>query len=449
MTNIATAINDAPLVQPEDICDRIEDHTLTAIEIARLKTMNKDYIHVSVGGKQRIVMLKPCVVNGETHSFESIGEFQGYFLHQDKIARMNAGIAWLKWKGKRFKPAGIGFYPSNDCPDNVFNLYQGVKVTPDGSKSCDIYLKHLENVICDGDQEAFQYLVGWLAHLIQKPEEKPSVAIVMKSVEGTGKGTMVHPLLQILGAHGVQINGAGQIGGRFNATMENKLLVFADEVDLTHPATANKFKGLISESVINLERKGIDPEPMPNYSRFIFASNHENVIKAGLRERRYLVLEPNPDKAQNSAYFDHLWKWIKEGGGASALLYYLQHLDISEFKPNKAPVTKALITEKLDSLRPAEKFMYERLLEERPFMGKNLLSATELVDDFIDWNETNIENISPSQARSLIGKLLSRMKFSVKGRSDRGSGKYYEVGQTEDWRRRFSEMLGDDISVLF
>jgi len=448
MSTIAEKIQNTPAITVEDVSNNVGDEVLSLVELSELKAMNKKYTHVSVGGRQRVVMVKPCIINGETYSFESISEFQGYFLHTNKIAKMNTGLAWLKWKGKRFKPAGIGFYPSNNSPDDVFNLYQGLRVKPDSSKSCEIYLNHLERVICNGDQQAFKYLVGWLAHLIQKPDEKPSVAIVMKSVEGAGKGTMVKPLLQILGVHGVQINGAGQVGGRFNSTMENKLLVFADEVDLTDSVTANKFKGLISESVINLERKGIDPEPMPNYSRFIFASNHDNVIKAGLRERRYLVLEPNPDKAQDDSYFKHLWGWINDAG-ASALLHYLQSYDLDDFKPNQAPVTKALIAEKLDSLRLAEKFMYERLSEEKPFLGICRLPASDLVKEFSEWCEEGAEKTTSSQARSLIGKVLSRMKVEVKGRSDRGVGKFYEFGSANESRKKFADMLGHDIKTLF
>ena len=446
--NMNDAIEAASPIDLETIYNSIEEKILTNEELERLLKMNKKYSHVAVGGKQRVIILKPHAVNGTSHSFESLSEFSGYFLHRDKIAGLSAGAAWLRWKGKIFKPDGIGFYPSNNCPKDMFNLYQGVKVKPDASKSCDIYLNHLEHIICVGDQKAFHYLVGWLAHLIQHPEEKPSVAIVMKSVEGTGKGSMVKPLLQILGAHGVQINGAGQVGGRFNATMENKLLVFADEVDLTHPVTANKFKGLISETVINLERKNIDPEPMPNYSRFIFASNHDNVIKAGLRERRYLVLEPNPDKAQDTDYFAQLWGWINEGG-ASALLYYLQNYELDGFNPNQAPTTKALIDEKLASLRPAEQFMYDNLLKEKPFLGALRLPATDLVCQFEVWNEQYSESVTSSQARSLIGKVLSRMKIQVKGRSGRGKGKYYDVERPEEWREHFAEMLSHEVNEIF
>ncbi|HFL4350909.1 TPA: primase-helicase family protein, partial [Escherichia coli] len=117
----------------------------------------------------------------------------------------------------------------------------------------------------------------WMAHIIQKPDEKPSVAIVMKSVPGTGKGTTVKPLLQILGQYAAHINGAGHISGRFNSILANKLLVFADEVTIHKPSEADRLKAIISEPTFNLERKGIDAEPMPNFARLIFASNSTQV----------------------------------------------------------------------------------------------------------------------------------------------------------------------------
>ncbi|EPT3041722.1 primase-helicase family protein, partial [Escherichia coli] len=92
-----------------------------------------------------------------------------------------------------------------------------------------------------------------------------------------GKGTTVKPLLQILGQYAAHINGAGHISGRFNSILANKLLVFADEVTIHKPSEADRLKAIISEPTFNLERKGIDAEPMPNFARLIFASNSTQV----------------------------------------------------------------------------------------------------------------------------------------------------------------------------
>ena len=95
-----------------------------------------------------------------------------------------------------------------------------------------------------------------MAHLLQKPDEKPTTAILLRSVEGTGKGTMVKPLLAMVGAQGAHINGHHHITGQFNSVIANKLLIFADEVDLSASQVADKLKALISEPIVQLERKG-------------------------------------------------------------------------------------------------------------------------------------------------------------------------------------------------
>lgn len=421
---------------------------LKSEQVEALKRLNEDYTHVTIGGKHKVVMKKPCQTNGVTHSFEDLGQFRNYFLHRERIEGHSLGAAWLKWPSKHYKPDGVGFYPvPQKCPNTVFNLFMGFGVTAkDGDVSP--YLYHLERVICAGDQVSYAYLLGWLAHLVQKPDEKPSVAIVMKSVEGTGKGTMVEPLARILGPHFTHINGHGQIAGRFNSAIANKLLIFADEVDLTDYKVADKLKGLISEPTISLERKGIEPEPLPNYGRFIFASNRDQVIKAGLRERRYLVLEPDSLYAQDMAYFQRLRAWIANGG-AEALFHYLSQLDISTFSPYKAPTTRALLDEKLASLKPSEMYLFTELSSEKPFNGANRLYVRDLVDSFRRWSEEQTgEVIKPSSAQTQMGRLMVRAGAQVQGRSDRGSGKFYDLCDV-DIKAGFAQIMGQSVKDVF
>ncbi|WP_244175738.1 toprim domain-containing protein, partial [Xenorhabdus vietnamensis] len=43
---------------------------ITGAELVLLEKMNKTYTHITIGGKHRVVSLKPCQVNGVTHVFE-------------------------------------------------------------------------------------------------------------------------------------------------------------------------------------------------------------------------------------------------------------------------------------------------------------------------------------------------------------------------------------------
>ena len=417
--------------------------TLSEQDVKTLVKMNTIYTHAVVGGKNLIISLKHCQVQGQAFTFEPLEEFRKGFMHKPKLGvekKKNPAQAWLEWGGKNYKPDGTGFYPIPDkCPATVFNFFQGYRVQPKAG-DCTVYLEHLQHIICNNDPAAYAYLIGWMAHLFQKPDEKPNVAIVLKSVEGTGKGAMVEPLMMILGTHGNKTNGSYALAGRFNGIIANRLLIFADEVDLTDKHTADRLKSIITETTVNLERKGLEIEPLPNNCRLIFASNHGRVLNAGIRERRYLVLEPSEAKAQDSAYFTALWAWT-HNGGAAHLLHYLLQVDISDFNPYKCPQTQALIDEKLAALSGINRYFYTEIMKAEPFDGKLRINAGELVTDFMTWCESHDIVTNEPAARSVTGKMMVRLNVTVGGRSDRGGGKVYEIPDRDVLVQQFANLL--------
>lgn len=438
--------NQAPSIEYGKAVDCVNGKSLSEAEITRLNLLNQKYSHVVVGGKHKVASKIPCPHVGSELSLESIGDFKNHFLTEHRIAGLNVGDAWLRWSGKVFKSAGLNFCPEPErCPPEVYNLYEGFGVEV-LLGDVEPYLFHLKHVICDGDQKAYDYLLSFLAHLVQKPMEKPGVAIVLKSVEGTGKGTFFEPLKRILGTHASQINGAYQLTGRFNSVVANQQLVFADEVDLTDPRTADKVKGLITEPRVCLERKGIDPIHMTSYSRFIFASNHEQVLRAGSRERRFLVLEPSAEYAQKREYFDHLWNWIN-ANGPSYLLKYLIIYDISNFDPRRAPVTKALLDEKLQNLTPYQHYMFSELSKDSPFGGAVRLYTGDLVNNCKIWMEDSGYTVVIPQVRSAVGKLVQRMGIDRSGKHGRNA--MYELPSTEEMQTSFARLLGHERLEIF
>lgn len=421
---------------------------LTVDEVTRLKEMNKLFTHVLYGGKNKITFLTSSETIDQTHIYMSLDEFIHYTSDLPVIGGSNAGRAWTRWAGKNKKLGGVGFYPNQDkCPVSFFNTY--IKPSIKSIKGdCSIYLAHVHDVICDSDQKAYEYLIQYFAHIVQRPEEKPNVAIVMKSVEGTGKGTMMKPLLQIFGAQGIHINGDRHLTGQFNSATANKLLVFADEVNLTSHIIADKIKGIISESTVQMEKKGLEAIAIPNYARVVFASNRSHVIKAGTKERRYLVLEPSSRMAQNTLYFERLNQWINNRG-AQALLYYLLNIDLEKFNPFKAPSTSALIDQKLQSFNNAHQYVYEQLVNHADFAKAARINAPKIIDEFHKWCGVRNIGITPASARSQLGKLFTAIAGPSSGRSDRDGGKVYELPTIQVMREKFAQQLNLEAQDIF
>jgi putative DNA primase/helicase len=435
---------------------RINNKDLEPWELARLKEISNDNFHVVVGARHRILVWKHCPVDARRPTFESINDFQNYFLHLPSIAGLNQGKALMSWSGKIFYTNGIGYYPdTSNLPANCFNLFQGWKVSPIETTGLDldpdlvIIKTHLHEIICNGDQRAYQYLIGWLAQMLQQPEDKPPVAVLLKSVEGSGKGTVYELIRKMLGSNAYQVNGNSQLVGRFNSIIDGRLFVFGDEVDMTDKSQYDKLKSLISEKTQSVERKGLEPAPVRVLARFMFTGNHDHLIKAGTNERRWLVLEPSITKQDDRSYWNSLYKSI-HGTAPAKLLFHLLNLDLTDFDVRSPPVTQGLIDQKLASLKIQEEWIYEQLVSSRPFGGKAKITAPDAVDSFIYFAESKGEAKSKPQARSLVGKMMVAAGLTINGRPDRGNGiRYYNLPDIRRMQEAFASYLKHKPEEIF
>ena len=78
---------------------------------------------------------------------------------------------------RRIRPYSSAFYS--------LKLLAGHGVVPKKGQF-ETLLHLLYRVICNGNRDHFDYLFRFIAHMLQKPEEKPDVAIIMIGGQGTG-----------------------------------------------------------------------------------------------------------------------------------------------------------------------------------------------------------------------------------------------------------------------
>jgi len=112
--------------------------------------------------------------------------------------------AWIRSPARREYPNGFSLLPGQDAPEGVYNLWRGWGLEPKEGDAKPA-LKHLRNVICSGDDKVFRYLLGWLAHCVQKPGDPAEVAVVLRGGRGTGKSTVGRWMAQIFGGHALHI----------------------------------------------------------------------------------------------------------------------------------------------------------------------------------------------------------------------------------------------------
>lgn len=325
----------------------------------RVAKLNKKHAVTFISGK--------CVIITEnidgTTAYGTPNELHNWY-ENDRVASEKAtqpvSKAWMQHKLRRQYPHGVVFAPGIE-KEGYFNHWKGFDVEPDPSGSCRLFLKHLLEVICSNNQEYYRYALGWFAHMVQKPWEKPGVAMVLRGKKRIGKDTIADYFGGLIKRYHVTVANQDQMVGKFNAHQERCLLLHVQEGFWAGNKQAEgSLKYLITSTSVLIEPKSVNAFTVDSYLRLFISSNEDWVVPATADEGRYFVLDVSDIRKDDHSYFGAMKREMKNGG-LGALLHYLQNYDLSDFEVRKIPDTSALADQKTKGLKNFELYWYETL----------------------------------------------------------------------------------------
>lgn len=328
-------------------------------EDPNLRDLNDQFAVISdFGGK--------CVVLSETYdhaldrariSRQAFADFEKRFQNKRvQIGTKSDGTTpvfeklgkwWLNHERRRQYDT-VTFAPARDL-ENVYNLWRGFACEARPG-DCSLYLDHVRDNVCRGNDLYYQYLMGWFATAVQYPARPGYVAIVLRGTRGTGKSFFARTFGSLWGRHFMQVADPKFLVGSFNQHLRDCVVLFGDEAfyagDRKHESV---LKTLITEELLTVEAKYADAETAANYVHLIMASNEDWVVPAGFRERRFLVLDISDERAKDTRYFGAIQKQM-DSGGREALLHLLLSWDLNGFDVRDVPATGALAEQQIHSM---------------------------------------------------------------------------------------------------
>jgi hypothetical protein len=290
------------------------------------------------------------------------------------------GTFWFNNPDRR-QYKGITFMPGESSPyQGNYNLWGGFSVEPIPSNSSEPFdveafswfWDHIHKNISNGDDYTANYVISWMADIVQHPSERLGVSMVLRSdAQGTGKGLFAMILGHLFGNHYLHITNTRHMTGHFNAHLINCVLLFADEAFWAgDKQSEGTLKTLVTEPYRILEIKGKDAYQARNFTRLLIASNKSWVVPTELLDRRFVILDVNPQRARDTEYFGKMIKQM-ESGGYEALLWFLMNLKIDIDLRESMPETDAMKDSKVYSMTPVQSFWYESLVEGEFESGNN------------------------------------------------------------------------------
>eukprot|EP01127_Copromyxa_protea_P008243 TRINITY_DN1885_c0_g1_i6.p1 TRINITY_DN1885_c0_g1~~TRINITY_DN1885_c0_g1_i6.p1 ORF type:complete len:789 (-),score=136.27 TRINITY_DN1885_c0_g1_i6:197-2563(-) len=259
--------------------------------------------------------------------------------------------------GKKISYTRLDFVPYTRAKgwsntERVFNQFTGLvsdhAYTPKDQEFYETELAdilyHMRHVLCAGEEPAFQYLLRWLAHAVQKPETKIGVACLVRSQEGAGKTSFWEWFgKHVLGAKYYLPARMDRVVKKFNSITANNLFtVFEETRDGEGKKNHEELKQMITDDWQVIEPKGIDSYKTRSYTNYVILTNEHYPVKLTTNDRRFFCLEADNKHKADREYWVKLFGHFKDNGAATGELMfeYLHSIDIENW--NSRPIETAM-----------------------------------------------------------------------------------------------------------
>lgn len=291
---------------------------------------------------------------------------------------------WCEWIDRR-EVRAIGFDPRDKANSDLFNLWNGFNISKEvadtyDEKDAEPILEHIKELWCSGDEDAYNYVMDYFSHIIQKPHVKTGVLLALKSKQGGGKGIILDKLAQIIGDnHYAQNSNANFLFGDFNGQLEGKILINLDEAFW---GGDKKLEGVIKNKITE-KRQTINKKNKENYivdcyANYIITTNNDWFAGTTEDDRRHFCLELNNKLSgrMTKETLEHVKPVLNAPCEAFAKVLY--NRDISEFKPRIFKKTK-LLQEQVERNWNSPKVWFNNVMKQGGF---------EYDGNFIEWGKT-------------------------------------------------------------
>jgi len=302
---------------------------------------------------------------------------------EKKIMKFDPFKWWCEW-GNRREVRAIGFDPRKTPNSDLFNLWNGFNISKEVADSYDEndavpILDHIKELWCNGDEDAYEYVINYFSHIIQKPHIKTGVLLALKSKQGGGKGIILDKIAQIIGDnHYAQNSNANFLFGDFNGQLEGKILINLDEAFW---GGDKKLEGVIKNKITEkrqtINKKNKENYMIDDYANYIITTNNDWFAGTTEDDRRHYCLELNNKLSgrMNEQTLKHIKPVLDAPCEAFAKVLY--NRDISEFKPRMFKKTK-LLQEQVEMNWCSPKVWFNKVMKDGGF---------EYDNHFVEWGK--------------------------------------------------------------
>lgn len=318
-------------------------------------------------------------------------------------SRKNDYSAWQLFIDNQvdFTVKGLKFYSEDPQVFSYFRGYDYEQLDEVKEELIQPFLNHVKEVIADGNDEVYKYILMWIASILQKPNFKTGTALVILGKQGTGKNTFFTDIIcKLMARYANQnITSIDSVIGKFNAVLENKKLLILNElqrIDSNKYLNSDALKSVITDKSININQKNEPERLCENVANFIMVSNNEIPIKIESSDRRYVVSKTSDKHRGDFDYFEKLSDSFTPEFYENLFTFFMT-MNTNDYNLRRLPNTEAKENIKEASMSSYELFVRDYYDEIEDISGPDLFKKYE---DFVEKNK-----FQPCSSRTFIANM--------------------------------------------
>jgi hypothetical protein len=270
----------------------------------------------------------------------------------------------------------------------VFNLYLPPRELKGDASKAVLWIKLMKHLYPDEAEE----LTDWMAHRVQRPDEKINHAIVLGGGQGIGKDTLLHALKLAVGPWNFSEVSPKQMLGRFNSFVKSVVLRVSEARDLGDVGRFDFYdhtKTLTAAppDTLRVDEKNLREYSVPNLCGVVITTNHRDGLYLPVEDRRHFVCWSKAERGEfEEGYWTKIWAWYAEGG-VGHVAAFLKERDLSGFDPKAPPRQTPAFRAMVDTGRAPEDADMHDALEalEWPIATTFSLVATKATGELAMW----------------------------------------------------------------
>lgn len=189
----------------------------------------------------------------------------------------------------------------------------------------EIYKRFLKHLVND-DQKSYEYILDWLANALQR---RNFCILTTIGNQGVGKGTLGEIMRALVGDDNYAETGNRILEERFNSQIQNKRIVYCDEVSVKSVKEEERLKALVNNA-LEIEAKGKDAKRSVNFASFYFSSNSMDAIRLHADDRRFSIVSLTDKKLTEAFSIDEIRSFTAPEN-IEDFARYLSYREVNEF----------------------------------------------------------------------------------------------------------------------